>query len=129
MFCSWYNYRRKYQREHKAWARNFFICECLNFINVVVQIFLTDRFLGYEFSTFGMEVSILNYSYLPFGIKEAIFKHDNKQSVFIRYWGFLAWTKKTELILCQEYFPVLQSVPSTNMEVQERSKILMLCAC
>jgi len=48
--------RRKYQREHKSWARNFFFCECLNFINVVIQILLTDRFLGYEFSTYGMEV-------------------------------------------------------------------------
>merc|ERR1712135_280272 len=48
--------RRKYQREHKSWARNFFLCECLNFINVVIQILLTDRFLGYEFSTYGMEV-------------------------------------------------------------------------
>jgi len=48
--------RMGYRREHKAWARNFFLCECLNFVNVIVQIFLTDRFLGYEFSTFGMEV-------------------------------------------------------------------------
>ena len=43
--------------EHKAWARNFFLCECLNFVNVIAQIFITDRFLGYEFTTYGSEVS------------------------------------------------------------------------
>ena len=53
----YFTYRMGYRREHKAWARNFFLCECLNFVNVIVQIFLTDRFLGYEFSTFGMEVT------------------------------------------------------------------------
>ena len=50
--------RREYKREHNSWARNFFVCECLNLINVIIQIFLTDRFLGYEFSTYGIEVCI-----------------------------------------------------------------------
>ena len=46
-------------REHHAWARKFFFCECLNFINVVIQIVAMDKFLGGEFSNYGMEVSIL----------------------------------------------------------------------
>ena len=48
--------RMRETTEHKAWARNFFVCECLNFVNVIAQIFITDRFLGYEFTTYGSEV-------------------------------------------------------------------------
>jgi len=35
---------------------NFFICEILNFVNVVSQIFFTDMFLGYQFRQFGSDV-------------------------------------------------------------------------
>lgn len=42
--------------EHRSWARRFFLCECLNFVNVVGQIFLTDKFLGGEFTTYGTKV-------------------------------------------------------------------------
>merc|ERR1712127_785173 len=35
---------------------NFFICEILNFVNVVGQIFFTDMFLGYQFRNFGSDV-------------------------------------------------------------------------
>ena len=38
----------------------FFGCEVLSFINCIVQIFFTDFFLGYEFTTFGTDV--LNYT-------------------------------------------------------------------
>jgi len=48
--------RMKDTKEHEIWALKFFICECLNFINVVCQIFITDSFLGGEFSTYGTEV-------------------------------------------------------------------------
>lgn len=34
----------------------FTICEILNFVNVVGQIYLTDRFLGNQFTKFGLEV-------------------------------------------------------------------------
>ena len=34
----------------------FFICEVLNFINVVGQIYFVDFFLGGEFSTYGRDV-------------------------------------------------------------------------
>ena len=32
---------------------NFFVCEILNFANVVGQIYFTDMFLGYQFRDFG----------------------------------------------------------------------------
>jgi hypothetical protein len=34
----------------------FAICELLNFVNVIGQIFLTDRFLGNQFTNLGLEV-------------------------------------------------------------------------
>lgn len=34
----------------------FAICEILNFVNVIGQIFLTDRFLGNQFTDFGLDV-------------------------------------------------------------------------
>jgi len=48
--------RMKDTKEHEIWALKFFICECLNFVNVICQIFITDAFLGGEFSTYGTEV-------------------------------------------------------------------------
>jgi len=42
--------------EHREWALKFFFCECLNLVNVIGQIFITDRFLGGEFTTYGTEV-------------------------------------------------------------------------
>ncbi|CAL8083682.1 unnamed protein product [Orchesella dallaii] len=41
---------------HQCYAMKFFISEFLNFVNVTIQILLTDAFLGYEFSTYGNEV-------------------------------------------------------------------------
>jgi len=34
----------------------FFFCEILNFVNIVGQIFMMDRFLGYQFTTYGTKV-------------------------------------------------------------------------
>lgn len=41
---------------HNFYAFRFFICEVLNFINVVGQIFFMDFFLDGEFSTYGSDV-------------------------------------------------------------------------
>ena len=62
--------RMKDTKEHEIWALKFFICECLNFINVICQIFITDAFLGGEFSTYGTEVRILD---LYFFVKRKMF--------------------------------------------------------
>lgn len=42
------------------YAFRFFICEALNFVNVVLQIYFMDYFLDGEFSTYGSEV--LNFT-------------------------------------------------------------------
>ncbi|XP_046445811.1 innexin inx2-like [Daphnia pulex] len=42
--------------EHNGWAIRFFVCELLNLVNVIGQIFLTNRFLGGEFLRYGIEV-------------------------------------------------------------------------
>lgn len=41
---------------HNFYAFRFFICEALNFINVVGQIYFMDFFLDGEFSTYGSDV-------------------------------------------------------------------------
>jgi len=48
--------RMKETTEHRWWAGKFFFCECLNFINVICQIYFTDTFLGGEFRKYGTEV-------------------------------------------------------------------------
>ncbi len=48
--------RLKYASEHRDWASKFFVCEFLNLVNVVAQIFITDAFLGGEFTKYGVEV-------------------------------------------------------------------------
>ena len=46
--------------QHSFYFLKFLGCEILNFVNVIGQLFLMDKFLGYEFSTYGLEV--LNYT-------------------------------------------------------------------
>jgi hypothetical protein len=41
---------------HGLYAIRFFLCEILNFANVLGQIYFTDYFLGYEFRNYGFEV-------------------------------------------------------------------------
>jgi len=41
---------------HNFYAIRFFICEILNFVNVVGQIYFMDFFLGGEFTTYGKDV-------------------------------------------------------------------------
>ncbi|XP_042238528.1 innexin inx2-like [Homarus americanus] len=41
---------------HTNYAYKFFLCEVLNFVNVVSQMYLTDRLLGYRFLDYGLRV-------------------------------------------------------------------------
>ncbi|XP_035231043.1 innexin inx2-like [Stegodyphus dumicola] len=41
---------------HTLYAAEYFICEVLNFVNVVGQMYLMDKFLGGEFSSYGHKV-------------------------------------------------------------------------
>lgn len=50
------NYLRENMGNHTFYGTMFVFCELLNFVNVVGQIFLMDRFLGGEFTTYGSEV-------------------------------------------------------------------------
>jgi len=43
-------------KTHGGYAMNFFLCEVLAIVNVIGQMYLTDRFLGYQFSTYGWDV-------------------------------------------------------------------------
>jgi len=43
-------------RSHGGYAINFFLCELAALINVIGQIYFTDKFLGYQFSTYGWDV-------------------------------------------------------------------------
>ena len=44
------------RHHHNFYAVRFFFCEVLNFVNVIVQIYFTDLFLGHEFTTYGLRV-------------------------------------------------------------------------
>jgi hypothetical protein len=44
------------RHNHEFYAIKFFVCELLNFINVVGQIYFMDFFLGGEFTTYGSDV-------------------------------------------------------------------------
>ena len=46
--------------QHSFYFLKYVGCEILNFVNVVGQMFFMDMFLGYEFSTYGLNV--INYS-------------------------------------------------------------------
>jgi len=48
--------RKKYSYEHQLWTFKFYLCELLNFVNVIFQMCLTDKFLGYSFSEYGLDV-------------------------------------------------------------------------
>merc|ERR1712184_49286 len=49
-------YWNQKQTKRDTYFVKFFVCELLNFANVVGQIFFTDMFLGYQFREFGSEV-------------------------------------------------------------------------
>jgi len=41
---------------HGNYAFSFFLCEFLSLLNVFLQMYITDRFLGFQFSTYGWDV-------------------------------------------------------------------------
>jgi len=43
-------------KTHGGYALNFFLCEILALLNIFGQMYLTNRFLGYQFSTYGFDV-------------------------------------------------------------------------
>lgn len=49
-------YFRLHRGTHATYAMRFFLCEILNFVNVIGQIFFIDTFLNGEFSTYGLRV-------------------------------------------------------------------------
>jgi len=49
-------YFKESAKTHGGYAINFFLCEILALVNVIGQMYLTDRFLGYEFTTYGWDV-------------------------------------------------------------------------
>ena len=44
------------QRRNRIYGARFVMCELFNFINVALQVFLIDKLLGGEFSTYGLKV-------------------------------------------------------------------------
>lgn len=60
MIATIVKYFRLHRGTHGLYALRYFGCEVLNFINVILQIYFIDFFLGYEFRTYGLDV--LNYS-------------------------------------------------------------------
>lgn len=53
-------YFKENTKGHGGYALNFFLAEILCLINVISQIYFTDRFLGYQFTTYGWDVFTLN---------------------------------------------------------------------
>jgi len=49
-------YIQIHRGQHSFYFIKFLTCEVLNFVNVISQMFLMDKFLGYEFSTYGLKV-------------------------------------------------------------------------
>ncbi|XP_069936710.1 innexin inx2-like [Cherax quadricarinatus] len=50
------NYFTLNLHSQNIYVYKFFGCEILNFVNVIGQIYLTNRFLGYKFLTYGTQV-------------------------------------------------------------------------
>jgi len=50
------NYFKDYRGSHFTYFLRFLMCEVLNMVNVVGQMYLMDRFLGGEFTTYGLKV-------------------------------------------------------------------------
>jgi len=49
-------YLSRTRGRHNAYAFRYFICEVLNFFNVIIQMIFVNYFLGGEFSKYGMDV-------------------------------------------------------------------------
>jgi len=50
------NYLTLHLHTHNMWAAKYVFCEILNFVNVMVQISITDSFLGGAFTSYGPKV-------------------------------------------------------------------------
>ncbi|KAK8777979.1 hypothetical protein V5799_020680 [Amblyomma americanum] len=50
------DYFCRHRSHHMAYALRFFLCELLNLVNVIGQMYFIDKFLGGMFSTYGAEV-------------------------------------------------------------------------
>jgi hypothetical protein len=50
------NYLLRNFHRQNFYAMKYLFCELLNAVNIFAQIFLTDMFLGYEFSSYGRDV-------------------------------------------------------------------------
>jgi hypothetical protein len=50
------DYLKRTRGKHNAYAFRYFICEVLNFVNVIIQMIFVNYFLGGEFSKYGMDV-------------------------------------------------------------------------
>eukprot|EP00095_Tigriopus_kingsejongensis_P000291 maker-scaffold253_size237113-snap-gene-1.34 protein:Tk00291 transcript:maker-scaffold253_size237113-snap-gene-1.34-mRNA-1 annotation:"GJ15793" len=48
--------RNFYEKELYQWTFSFVLCEVLNFVQIIGQLFLTDYFLGGEFFSYGSKV-------------------------------------------------------------------------
>ena len=77
--------------QHSFYFLKYVGCEILNFVNVVGQMFFMDMFLGYEFSTYGLDV--INYSEMEvderpdplavvFPKVRSLSSHDKRQKYF-----------------------------------------------
>ncbi|KAA0201480.1 hypothetical protein HAZT_HAZT007222 [Hyalella azteca] len=60
---------------HKFYAVKYVLCEIANFANVIGQIYFTDRFLGYQFTTYGTDVLFVSE-------KEMGTRHDTMDAIF-----------------------------------------------
>merc|ERR1719264_1051930 len=49
-------YFKNTTKSHGGYAINFFLCEILALVNVIGQMYFTDAFLGYQFTTYGWDV-------------------------------------------------------------------------
>uniref|UniRef100_T1J6W8 Innexin n=1 Tax=Strigamia maritima TaxID=126957 RepID=T1J6W8_STRMM len=59
------------------WAYGYFFCEVLNFVNVIGQIFIIDKFLGGTFTTYGSRV-------LQYGFLDQEYRNDTMVAIFPR---------------------------------------------
>lgn len=50
---------KRHKKRHRTYLNYFLLCEVMNFLNVIMQIYLVDEFLGGTFTTYGLDV--LNY--------------------------------------------------------------------
>ena len=59
----------KYMHDHRGthgrYAFRFFLCEVWNFVNVIVQIYFIDFFLGGEFQTYVSYSVFAKFSIIP----------------------------------------------------------------